>query len=237
MQDKEISMQNNDQYAVSPNTQRLIEQLEELRLPQELSPEKLKHIIDFIAHFPEPYRAMGITKIAEYLVSNMGLHFLDIMATFQEKAQQEDIDQEECEGTFHDITEELFPIMMGLTTNVSVQSLEDLLTLSNITIGLYRLSRVDTAERAQRWLYKLPKLYSSQLAQEHLLASPRFQFTVTVHSIGMQPITGQPHLTLTVHPMTTQVVVNQSRLTVTLRSMPPQIVNSTIPDSNTTLVA
>ena len=31
MQDKEISMQNNDQYAVSPNTQRLIEQLEELR--------------------------------------------------------------------------------------------------------------------------------------------------------------------------------------------------------------
>ena len=84
---------------------------------------------------------MGITNIAEYLVSNMGLHFLDIMATFQEKAQQEGIDLEECEGTFHDITEELFPTMMGLTTNVSVQSLEDLVTLSNITIGLYRLSQ------------------------------------------------------------------------------------------------
>ena len=238
MQDKQVSMQNNDKYAVSQNTQRLIEHLEDLwQQPHELSPEKLKHIVDFVAHFPEPYRAMGITNIAEYLISNMGLHFLDIMATFQEKAQQEGIDLEEREGTFNDIMEELFPTMMGLTTNVSVQSLENLVTLSNITIGLYRLSQVDSAERAQRWMYKLPKLYYSQLAQEHLLANPQFQFTVSVHSIGMQPMTGQPHLTMTVHPRTTHVVVSQSQSTFTFGSIPSQIIDSTVSNSATTLVA
>jgi len=88
MQDRQVSMENNDEYAVSQNTQRLIEHLEDLwQQPHELSPEKLKHLVGFVAHFPEPYRAMGITKIAEYLISYMGLHFLDIMATFQEKAQ------------------------------------------------------------------------------------------------------------------------------------------------------
>lgn len=238
MQDRQVRMQKNDEYAVSQTTQHLIEQLENLwQQPQVLSPEKLKQIVDFVAHFPEPYKAMGITKIAEHLVGNMGLHFLDIMATFQEKALKEGIDLEECEGTFQDIMEEQFPIMMEITKNVSVQSLEELVTLSNITIGLYRLSRVDTAERAQRWMYKLPKLYYSQLAQEHLLTSSQFQFTVAVHSIRMQPIVGQPHLTLTVHPMTTEVVVNQSLLTITLGSMPPQIIDSTIPDATTTLVA
>ena len=64
-----------------------------------------------------------------------------------------------------------FPLMLGLSSNISIQSLNDLLTLSNITVGLYRLSHVDSAERAQRWMYKLPKLYYSQLEQAHLLIS------------------------------------------------------------------
>lgn len=223
---------------MSPRTQHLIECLEDLwQYPHELSPEKFKPIIEFVAHFPQPYQMMGIAKIAEYLVSNMGLHFLDIMTTFQEKAEQEGIDPEEREGTFKDIMAELFPIMMELSRNVSVQSLDDLLTLSNITFGLYRLSRPESAERAQRWMYKLPKLYYSQLAQDHLVTSLQPQFIVTVHSIGVQPMGGQPHLTMTVHPITTRVVVSQSQLTFTIGSTPPQIVDSITSDSATTLVA
>ncbi len=92
---------------------------------------------------------------------------------FAQRAEQEEIDLEEREGTFHDTLEASFPLMLGLSSNISIQSLNDLLTLSNITIGLYRLSHVDSAERAQRWMYKLPKLYHSQLAQEHLIINAK----------------------------------------------------------------
>ena len=238
MQDRQVSMQNNDEHAISQRTKYLIECLGDLwQYPHELSNEKLEHIIEFVTHFPELSQAMGIAKIAEYLVSNMGLHFLDIMTTFQEKAEQEGIDREEREGTFNDIMPELFPLMMELSRNVSVQSLDDLLTLSNITFGLYRLSRPESAERAQRWMYKLPKLYYSQLAQEHLITSVHPSFTITVHSMGVQPIVSQPHLTMSIYPMTAQVVVSQSHLTVTIGSTPPQIIDSTTSDSATTLVA
>jgi len=238
MQDRQVSMQNNDEHAISQRTKYLIECLGDLwQYPHELSNEKLEHIIEFVTHFPELSQAMGIAKIAEYLVSNMGLHFLDIMTTFQEKAEQEGIDREEREGTFNDIMPELFPLMMELSRNVSVQSLDDLLTLSNITFGLYRLSRPESAERAQRWMYKLPKLYYSQLAQEHLITSVHPSFTITVHSMGVQPIVSQPHLTVSIYPMTAQVVVSQSHLTVTIGSTPPQIIDSTTSDSATTLVA
>ncbi len=232
-------MQNNDEHAISQRIKYLIECLGDLwQYPHELSNEKLEHIIELVTHFPEPYQAMGIAKIAEYLVSKMGLHFLDIMTTFQEKAEQEGIDREEREGTFNDIMPELFPLMMELSRNVSVQSLDDLLSLSNITFGLYRLSRPESAERAQRWMYKLPKLYYSQLAQEHLVTGVHLSFTVMVHSIGVQPIiAGQPRLTMTVHPMTADVVVSQTYLTGTFNSTPPQITDSTTSDSATTLVA
>lgn len=239
MQDRQVSMQNNDEHAISQRIKYLIECLGDLwQYPHELSNEKLEHIIELVTHFPEPYQAMGIAKIAEYLVSKMGLHFLDIMTTFQEKAEQEGIDREEREGTFNDIMPELFPLMMELSRNVSVQSLDDLLSLSNITFGLYRLSRPESAERAQRWMYKLPKLYYSQLAQEHLVTGVHLSFTVMVHSIGVQPIiAGQPRLTMTVHPMTADVVVSQTYLTGTFNSTPPQITDSTTSDSATTLVA
>lgn len=238
MQDRQVSMQNNDEHAISQRAQYLIEYLGGLwQYPHELSHEKLKRIIEFVTHFPEPYQAMGIAKIAEYLVSNMGLHFLDIMTTFQEKAEQEGIDREEREGTFNDIMPALFPLMMGLSRNVSVQSLDDLVTLSNITFGLYRLSRPESAERAQRWMYKLPKLYYRQLAQEHLVTSVHPTFTVMIHSVGAQPIAGQPLLTMTVHPMTADVVVSQTHLTVTFSSTSSQIIDSTPSYSATALVA
>ncbi len=69
--------------------------------------------------------------------------------------------------------------MMELNRNIFIQSLDDLLTLSNITFGLYGLSQVDSAESAQRWMYKLPKLYHSQLAQEHLVISAKSDSILT----------------------------------------------------------
>ena len=206
MQDERVLIPKNDENVVSKRIEHLIESLGDLwQHPYEPSPEKLKGIIEFVVHLPEPYRAAGMTKIAEHLVNNMGLHFLNIMATFQQKAEQEGIDQKEREETFHDIMPELFLTMMGLSRNISVQSLDDLVTLSNITFGLYRLSQVDSAVRAQRWMYKLPKLYHRQLALEHLVTSAQAQLTVTIHPATMQPMAGQPQVTVTIHPTPTLI--------------------------------
>src|SRR6266849_4851992 len=122
---------------------------------------------NFTAH------ATSLTTIAESLVSSMELHYLDILATFREKAGQEGIDAEEQEATLVDSMTEVFPLLMGLSKRIVVQSLDDLATLSAITIGLYGLSHVESAEQAQRWIYSLPKVYMRQLAQEHLFANPQ----------------------------------------------------------------
>jgi len=66
----------------------------------------------------------------------MEFHYLDILATFREKAGQEDIEAEEQEATLVDSMTELFPLLMGLSKRIVVQSLDDLATLSAITIGL-----------------------------------------------------------------------------------------------------
>ena len=87
--------------------------------------------------------------MAEYLVSNMSLHFLDRVATFQQKAEGEGIDKEERVQTLLGIMPELFPEMMGIGKHVYIRTLDDLITLSNITFSLYTLSRVDTAEEAK----------------------------------------------------------------------------------------
>jgi phospholipid N-methyltransferase len=138
---------------------------------KEASSIRFRPLIEFAMSLDEENRNAGLTAIAQHFISTLSLHYLDIMSIFQQKAEQEEIDLEEREGTFHDILEASFPLMLGLSSNISIQSLNDLLTLSNITVGLYRLSHVDSAERAQRWMYKLPKLYHSQLAQAHLLIS------------------------------------------------------------------
>lgn len=114
MTDEQRSMQENGGHTESQGTECLIERL---RDPH----EKLKRTVEFVVQFPEPQRALAMAKIAEYLVNSMSLHFLDIMATFQRKAEQEGIDQEEREGTFQDSLSELFPIMMDLSRNISVQ--------------------------------------------------------------------------------------------------------------------
>jgi len=198
MLDERFSMQTNDEQMLLQRTQRLIESLGELwQHPHQISSEKLKRIVEFVVHFPEPYRAMAMTKVAEYLVDAMGLHYLDIMTTFRQKAEEEGIDREEREGTFQDIMPELFPTMMRLSRNISVHSLDDLINLSNITFGLYGLSLVNSAERAQRWMYRLPRLYHDQLAQEHLISGPQGQVTLSFQAEIRSSVTKQPQFTVT----------------------------------------
>ena len=153
MQDERSSAQENDDHTASLRT-------------HEPSAEQLKRITEFVVGLDEPYRTIGLTAIAEHLVSCMKLHFLDIMATFQQKAEQEGIDAEERECTFEDILPKRFPVMMGLSKRLTKQSLDDLTVLSNVTIGLYGLSQSDSAEEAQSWMYELSTLYPRRLARE-----------------------------------------------------------------------
>ncbi len=176
MPDEEASIHKDD----SLHTLHTIEYLEDQwRGVHESSSNTLKRIVEFVGNLDEEYRTAGLTAIAEYFANALSLHFLDIMSTFQQKAEQEGIDLDEREGTFHDILSESYPVMMELNRNIFIQSLDDLLTLSNITFGLYGLSQVDSAESAQRWMYKLPKLYHSQLAQEHLVISAKSDSILT----------------------------------------------------------
>ncbi len=124
--------------------------------------------------------------MAEYLVSTMSLHFLDIVATFQQKAEGEGIDREERAQTLRGIMPELFPEMMGISKQVFIRTLDDLITLSNITFSLYTLSQVETAEDAQGWMYELPVLYRRQLMQEHLITNLQVQWTVTKSATTMR---------------------------------------------------
>ena len=112
-----------------------------------------------------------IHSIAEKLVSSMTVHYLDILATFRQKAEQEGIDAEEQTATVVDSMVDLFPILAGLDTRVAVRTLDELMTLAAITVGLYGLSNAETAEQAQHWLYALPREYARQLAQERMLVS------------------------------------------------------------------
>jgi hypothetical protein len=237
MWEQQLAIQKSNGHGLSQRTQRLIEGLDELwQHPCEPTSEQVKRITEFVVHFPEPYQALAMKEIAEHLVNNMGLHYLDLMSTFQQKAEQEGIDQEEREGTFHDTMAELLPAIMGLSRNISIRSLDDLVTLGNITFGLYRLSQVDSAERAQRWMYKLPKLYRSQLAQEHLLQNAPNHLTVTIHSATMHTPVGQPELKVTVYPAAARFVGGEPQITVTIGSPATKFVDSTA-SPGTTLVA
>lgn len=161
-------------------TKRIIEHLEDLwQSLQEPSPEVMKRIIEFILDLQEPYRTLGIKKIADRTDSTMILHILDIMATFQQKAEQEGIFSEDRDETLEHILPQTFQILQDLSGHVSVLSLDDLAALSNITTRLQILSRANTAEEAQSWLYELPAIYYHQLAEENLVVNVPVSATVT----------------------------------------------------------
>lgn len=171
-----------------PYITKIIEHLETLwKYSQEPSPESLKRIAEFINTLNEPYKTIGLTKIAEHAIGNMALHMLALMATFQQKSQEEGISSEEYRKTFERISPEVFRLLDDLSKNVSIHSFDDLAALSNITLELQTLSQTDSADEARSWLIELPTMYSQQLAQENLivgtyLVEPKVTKGVTLSS-------------------------------------------------------
>src|SRR5437867_351208 len=104
-------------------TQRIIEHLEDLwRYPQEPTPDEIKHITEFVVGLQEPYRTIGLEKISEHTISNMSLHILALMATFQQKAEQEGISTEDRKETLDHVQPETFRILDELSKHVSVRT-------------------------------------------------------------------------------------------------------------------
>jgi hypothetical protein len=166
----------NGELTLSPRVQQLMSHLETLwQRPYQPSPEMLKRISEFLSQLPEPYQALGITKIVEYFTSSMGLHFIDLMAKFQQNATLEGMDKEEIVATLEGAITEFFPEMMGISKQVLTRSLDDLVTLSNISFSLYSLSQADTVEDTQSWIYELPTVYLRHLSQEHLITNMQVQ--------------------------------------------------------------
>lgn len=188
---------------VSPRMSRILEHFKNLwQQPHEISVEALERII---VGLPKEEQDTGLEVIAEYLVSFLKLHFLDIVATFQQKAIEEGIDVDERDEIVHDAMTESFQTVQKLGKLVLVQSVDALLLLSNITFGLYALSQSETAEKAQSWIYKLPKIYRNRLEQERLI-SGSIQATATI-SATTKPqaywnTTLSPSTNWTVQPVT-----------------------------------
>lgn len=174
MQDEKKSIKENNEQVVSPSirNQRMLEHLEkQWQYPHEPSSDILKRITEFVISLPEKYRTAGLTAIADHIANNLILHFLDTMAVFRQKAEQEGISLEEREEYISYILTELFSNIVGINRVLSIQSLDELTTLTAITISLQGLSHTDTAEEAQDWMYELPKIYPSELLQEKLLVN------------------------------------------------------------------
>src|SRR5947209_576821 len=148
MQDDK-SVPNNDEHVISPSAriQNILEYLADLWKSSHIpSNEDLKRIAEFVVLLPEAYKSTALTTLAEHFVNSIGLHILDLMATYQQKAEQEGISAEDVQRTFEDIFPGAFSILETLRKQLSVQSLDALAALSNITIPLYTLSKVDSAD-------------------------------------------------------------------------------------------
>ncbi len=166
-------------------TQRIIQHLEEKwPLLQAPSPHDLSQIIAFVTgvleQWPEAHKTAGLRRIAEYVVSAMNIHMLNLLATFSLKAEDEGIRPEDRNETLNYVMPFFTRVMKEVTTDISVQSLDDLAALINITARLRVLSSTDSADEAQNWLYELPAMYQRQLANEGLFANtytPRYTTT------------------------------------------------------------
>jgi uncharacterized protein YaaR (DUF327 family) len=165
MQDRQVSINENNEQALLVRSQRLVELIEEAWQDlHEPTAETLKRLVEGL---PEPYKSMGVEAIGERLANNIKLHYLDIIAEFVQKAEQEGISTEEQAEILQDARLSAYRLM-ELSKHISVRSLSGLLKLSTITSGLCALSKVEDAESAQNWIYKLPSLYQGRLKQEHL---------------------------------------------------------------------
>ena len=129
----------------------------------------LSSALELTLHLPQTERAVGFTIITQHLFSHMSLHMLDIMAIFQQKAEVEGMSikdrQEITEQTFS----RAFEAFETIRKQLCIKSLDNLARFNNITIGLYGLSKVDSAEEAASWLYMLPEVYLEQLREDNML--------------------------------------------------------------------
>lgn len=172
----------NDQQVISPSVriQNILEYLADLwKSSYTPSNEDLRRIAEFVVHLPDTYKSTALTTLAERFVNGISLHILDLMVTYQQKAEQEGISAEDVQRTFEDIFPGVFSTLETLRKQLSIQSLEALAAFSNITIPLYTLSKVDSAEVAQSWLYELPETYQSELRQEKMLTDTQYLHTTT----------------------------------------------------------
>jgi hypothetical protein len=239
MQDYRVAFyQHHQKQEISQRTQNLLDSLKDVweRL-QKLPHENMQSILEIAARFPEPYSAPVLQSIAEKLVSSMAIHYLDILATFSQKAGQEGFDVEEQVATITESMAELLPILTGLSSRLAVRTLDDVATLAAITVGLYGLSHTESAEQAQHWLYVLPRQYVEQLAQEHLLATPSFQFSVTVHLANTPARAELPKVQVSFADSTAQLAPHHSQLTVPSATAATQHLDTPTTESSTALAA
>jgi len=141
---------------------------------EEISPELLADISKFIVGLSEPYKNTALNMIAEYMVGTMKVHILSLMTTFQNNAKQDGIRPENCKETFEQVLPETFRILSELSKNISVESLDELYTLTHITGSLQTLNETTSAAMAQNSLYRLPSMYYRELDKEHLVTKVVF---------------------------------------------------------------
>lgn len=170
----------------------LLEHLKTLwKLPEAISPDIFQSIVEMLLHFQEPYKTIGLRKIAEYLVSTINIHLLSLLALFQHKAAREGINEQEQAETLAQVGPDMFRVLDRLSTHLSLSSLDDLVVLSTIVLSLQTLSQTESAQEAQSWLYELPTICSQQLLHEHLLVDSHH--VVFTSNESAEPATDQVH--------------------------------------------
>lgn len=131
----------------------------------------LSSALELTLHLPQTEWAAGFTIIAQHLVNHMSLHMLNIMATFQQKAEEEGMSTEDRQEIAEQTFSRAFEAFETIRTRLSIKSLDSLARLNNITIGLYVLSKVNSAQEAATWLYGLPQDYLGDLQEENMLVN------------------------------------------------------------------
>ncbi len=175
MHDKEQSTEKMSQNTPSQDELVIIERLShQWQTSYELSPEQLRSILEFTAGLPDHDKRAALTAIGEHMTSHLVLHFLDLLATFQQKAEQEDIAPAEREACIQDVLNESFAKIIDINHELAILSFEDLSALSAITFNLQTLSHAHTAEDAQTWMYELPTMYRDELSTENLLSTVEY---------------------------------------------------------------
>src|SRR5579859_4198533 len=101
MQDRQVSINENNEQALSLRSQRLIELIEETW--QDLHEPTIEDMKRLIESLPEPYKSMSLEAVGERLVNAFKLHYLDIIAAFVQKAEEEGINAEEQSETLLDV--------------------------------------------------------------------------------------------------------------------------------------